>query len=225
VRNGFIKVYRGGGIDEMLRRPIALALLLQIALRARWRPGMGVNGLQPGQALIGDYATLGITERRYRTAKNWLKSAGLATFQATNKGTIATLLNSDIFDINTDGGDEQNDRQPTGKRRTSDEQKTTNEEGKKGKNNKERMKRPELSEVCSFCLEIGLPGSDGDYCFHKWQSNDWTNGGKPIRDWKATIRAWKAAGYLPSQKGIPSAAPAVQAYYPQASALFPEDKP
>jgi uncharacterized protein YdaU (DUF1376 family) len=51
-----------------------------------------------------------------------------------------------------------------------------------------------------FCVSLGLPKKDGTACFHKWFGNGWTNGGEPIRDWKATIRSWKAAGYMPSQK-------------------------
>jgi uncharacterized protein YdaU (DUF1376 family) len=58
-----------------------------------------------------------------------------------------------------------------------------------------------LDEAISFAVELGLPASDGEACFHKWEGNGWTNGGKKIKDWKATIRSWNAAGYLPSQKG------------------------
>jgi len=58
-----------------------------------------------------------------------------------------------------------------------------------------------LDEAIAFAVELGLPASDGEACFHKWEGNGWTNGGKKIKDWKATIRSWNAAGYLPSQKG------------------------
>lgn len=60
--------------------------------------------------------------------------------------------------------------------------------------------RGTLEEVKAFAVEIGQPESDGEACFHKWDGNGWTNGGAKIKDWKATIRAWKASGYLPSQK-------------------------
>ncbi len=55
-------------------------------------------------------------------------------------------------------------------------------------------------EIEEFCTSIELPKSDGTACYHKWQGNGWTNNGKPIRDWRATIRAWKDYRYLPSQK-------------------------
>lgn len=51
-----------------------------------------------------------------------------------------------------------------------------------------------------YCVELGLPRSDGAAIFNKWIGNGWVNGGEPIRDWRATIRSWKLHGYLPSQK-------------------------
>ena len=59
---------------------------------------------------------------------------------------------------------------------------------------------PSQEEVEDFCTKIELPVRDGEWFWNKCQGNGWTNNGKPIRDWKATIRAWKAAGYMASQK-------------------------
>lgn len=55
-------------------------------------------------------------------------------------------------------------------------------------------------EIKDFCISIGLPPSDGEASFHKWEGNGWRNGANLVRDWKATIRSWKASGYMPSQK-------------------------
>lgn len=66
--------------------------------------------------------------------------------------------------------------------------------------------RGTLEEITTFVLELELPESDGLACFHKWEGNGWKNGGNPIKCWKSTIHAWKASGYLPSQKvsrGLP----------------------
>lgn len=57
-----------------------------------------------------------------------------------------------------------------------------------------------LDEAKAFAKELGMPESDGEACFHKWEGNGWKNGQNPVKDWKATIRSWKASGYLPSQK-------------------------
>lgn len=65
---------------------------------------------------------------------------------------------------------------------------------------KQPKDRASREEVEGFCVSLGLPQSDGEACFFKWEGNGWLNGGKPIKDWRSTIRSWKASGYLPSQK-------------------------
>lgn len=63
-----------------------------------------------------------------------------------------------------------------------------------------KAKASSKREVIEFAVGIGLPASEGEWFFEKCEGNGWTNDGKPIRDWKATVRSWKAAGYMPSQK-------------------------
>ena len=53
-------------------------------------------------------------------------------------------------------------------------------------------------EVVEYCKSIGVP--DGAYFWDKWTGGGFQNAGKAMKDWKATIRSWKSAGYLPSQK-------------------------
>jgi hypothetical protein len=57
-----------------------------------------------------------------------------------------------------------------------------------------------LRKVREFCKSEGITSGDADFLFWKWHANDWTNSGEQIRDWKATVRSWQRAGYLPSQK-------------------------
>ena len=66
---------------------------------------------------------------------------------------------------------------------------------------KSKAKAGSIEEVIAFCESLSLPASDGIYLWNHWEGNGWTNNGKKIKDWKATVRSWKDAGYLPSQKG------------------------
>ena len=139
---GYIKLLRGrAGWDLLEASPDAYLLLTQIALRAR-RTTSPVNrhNLAIGEALIGDYKTIGLTEARYKTAKKSLDKWDLATFKGTNKGTIAKLVDSTIFDINAERSDEQNDEQidepETTDRRAAHERATSNKNGNKEKNGK-----------------------------------------------------------------------------------------
>jgi hypothetical protein len=84
-----------------------------------------------------------------------------------------------------------------------------------------KKEKPSIDQVRLFCAEIGLPESDGDATFWKWEGNGWTNGDKTIKNWKATIRSWKAAGHMASQKNSPK----TYAKQPQPySARHPNDK-
>lgn len=61
-------------------------------------------------------------------------------------------------------------------------------------------KHPTLDEIKLVTAKAGLPDSDAVYFFEHWQSNGWTNSGKPMKSWPHVIGSWKAAGHCPSQK-------------------------
>jgi len=62
------------------------------------------------------------------------------------------------------------------------------------------FQKPSLEEVVAFCESLKLPKSDGEAFYWGKEGNGWKNGSNPVKDWKATIRQWKSAGYHPSQK-------------------------
>lgn len=57
-----------------------------------------------------------------------------------------------------------------------------------------------LERVREFGRGKGVALSDAEWFFWKCVGNGWTNAGKPIQDWKATLLCWFRAGWLPSQK-------------------------
>ena len=131
---GFIKLNRGPDLDDLLRDPFAYALLTQVAARARRLKGHGVDGLGIGEALIGDYKTIGMTRAIYRTCLKRLEKARFLTIKTTNKGTIARLTDTRIFDINANEDNQQSSHQATIKQPSNNHQITTNKKEKKDKN-------------------------------------------------------------------------------------------
>ncbi len=86
--------------DELIRvRPSAFVLLAVIVQRAKKLPTDYDSGTEVGEAFIGDYSTYGASEQNYRTDKSYLKKFGLVTFRTTNRGTIAKVEDTSIFDI------------------------------------------------------------------------------------------------------------------------------
>lgn len=196
----FIALHCGEVTETLLEHcPNAYLLLTQIAMRAKWKD-CPITGMNAGEALIGDWKKAGLTSpKSYEVAKKKLEKWGLATFKGGNRGTVAALTNTSIFSLSTDFRGNQGE--PRGKLAGTKGGLTT-----QSTQSTQKLERPTLDDVKAFSVEIGLPESDGESRFYSWEANEWTNKGKPVKDWKATIRAWKAAGYMPSQKN-PQQAP------------------
>jgi hypothetical protein len=118
-------------LELMARSKDAFCLSWLIAYRARWSDRFNRHDLALGEALIGDFGACGMTERRYRTAKDNLSKWGFATFRATTRGTVARLTNTSLFDALTFQSDGQDDERPTDDRRATDGRPTTNEQENK----------------------------------------------------------------------------------------------
>ena len=115
-------------------------LLSVIAMRARRTPD-AVYKLAVGEALIGDWASYGMTRQNYRTALANLKEWGLVTIRTTRKGTIAKLSNTEVYDINAVEANHQSNQEPTISQPSANHQLTTNKNDKKVKNEKNVKKK------------------------------------------------------------------------------------
>lgn len=137
---GFIKLMRSPEAMEIVKDGPTCQLLMLIALRAQREAGFvyvkGVKTwLEAGESFIGDYKTLNMNEGTYRGAKSKLAANGLVTFKGTNKGTVARLINSSVYNINCIDGNGQDNGHLTDVERTINGQLTTNKNLKKEKNN------------------------------------------------------------------------------------------
>lgn len=126
----FIKAMRSEQASFLDNHPSANHLINVIARRAR-RTKCELNMLEVGECFVS-FKSVGLSEQQYRTAKKQLRKWNLAEFKkgrkVTDKGTVALLMNSLVYDINI------ND--PTEEQRKSNGRVTTNKECKKEKNEK-----------------------------------------------------------------------------------------
>jgi hypothetical protein len=148
----FLKLMKNRKTNELLTNaPKAFLLLTQIALRAKRTDDFNAHGLTVGQALIGDYKSIGLTEKGYRYAKGLLEKWGFAAFKGTNKGTIVTLINSEVYDINQE-------RKGRTKGRTRGEPGATNKKEKKEKNtHREVCPYKSIVDIFNSMLSPTLP--------------------------------------------------------------------
>lgn len=130
----FVKAIRAPeGFDLIKKSRNAFILLYVIAQRAR-RTKDEVNGLDIGEAMIGDYKEYGLTRMNYRSAIALLVRHHYVTIKATNKGTIAKIIDKSIYDINIDEDNQQKNHEVTIDQPSSNHQVTTNKNVKKNKN-------------------------------------------------------------------------------------------
>lgn len=123
--------------------PNAFLLLTIIARRARRTQGH-IDGLQIGDALIGDHKSAGLTRQQYRTALQKLIEFGLveiiyngkkflkrekSTIKTTIKGMLVNLKDSSVYDINHETINHHINQRATNEQPTSNhEQERTNKE-------------------------------------------------------------------------------------------------
>lgn len=138
MNNSWFKSIRSPDALELVKvSPQAFSLAYVIAYRARYTEGFNADGLEPGEAMLGDHKNYGMSARQYRTAKQQLAKWRFATFKTTNKGTLGKLADTRLFDPLNIASDKLGDRQPTSSRQASDKQPTTNKKDKKVKNEEE----------------------------------------------------------------------------------------
>lgn len=63
------------------------------------------------------------------------------------------------------------------------------------------INKPTLEEIEQYIATIpSIPKSEALAIYGKWQANDHTVNGKPIKNWQATIKNWNDRGFLDYQK-------------------------
>ena len=128
----FVKAIRSEQAAFLDKYPNANHLLNVIARRSR-RTKCNLNMLEIGECFVS-FRSVGLTEQQYRTAKKQLQKWNLVEFKkgrrVTDKGTVAFLIDSSVYDINVDEGNGR----VTEEQRKSNGRVTTNKECKKEKN-------------------------------------------------------------------------------------------
>ena len=68
-------------------------------MRAKWKD-CPISGLRQGESWLGDWKAAGLKSKKtYEVAISRLATAGLVEFKRGNRGTIATITSSTVFDI------------------------------------------------------------------------------------------------------------------------------
>lgn len=151
---GFVKAMRSDEAAFLDTNPLANHVLNVIARRARRSPCL-LTGLQIGECFVG-HKGLGLSEQQYRTVKKNLQKWGFVEFKKagrlTDRGTVAKLLNSDVYAINEidPNGRPTEDQRKTNGSLTEDQRQTKNVRSEEGKNGKKQDSTPYQAIVDSY---------------------------------------------------------------------------
>ncbi len=124
MNRGYVKLYRKSLDAGWIRNHKLWALWTYCLLKATHREFDAIIGLQsvhlmPGQFIFGRKkasSETGLTEREIRTLLAFLIKSKNLTSKTTNKFSLITIVNWDIYQSNDIENDQQNDQQVTSRR-------------------------------------------------------------------------------------------------------------
>lgn len=143
MSDNFIKAIRSEKLDWLQEKyPYAVLLLFYIARHARRYNGH-IDGLIIGDSIIGDHKKMGMSRQNYRTAleklielkivkiiwngKSFLEREK-STIKVTIKSMLVNLIDSTIFDINPNEGNQHANQQLTNSQPTANHKQETKKE-------------------------------------------------------------------------------------------------
>lgn len=200
----FIKFIQSEETLSLLKNyPHAFLLLSLVASRARRTPDP-LRQTNLNEALIGDYKSCGLTRQQYRSAlkvledlkyleivkkiKNGKNSTIKITIGPTIRGTIVRLINSDIWDINSDGCNHQSNHQSN--HLATIWQPSGNHEQERirmNKNDKKEPTLPFLSEIAQHLSTLELCLGSVGFSIERMKS-DWLEGKIKSRSLEALLK-------------------------------------
>lgn len=148
--------------------------------------------LMPGDFVFGLHAASKetfLSVQEIRTSIDFLKKDGNLTIKTTNKFSIISIVNWDIYQ----GEDFENNKQ-SNKPLTNKQQTTNNkQECKELKNEKNIFIIPTVEQVRAYCQERKNQVNP-DAFIDFYTSNGWLVGKNKMKDWKAAVRTWEKRG-------------------------------
>jgi len=203
MQRGYVKLHRKT-IDSGLMQSHKTFTLFSYLLMMATHKDMGYDGidLKRGQYVSGrnDLAIkLKLTQQEVRTALKKLEKMEIITIKSTNKYSVYTIVNYDIYQSSEDIDNQQNNKQATNKQPASNQQATTKQEHKHISTKEHKSNRGSRLPTTWTCSQEYI-----DYC--KKERPDlnpdviamdfkdyWISvaGSKGVKlDWFATWRSW-----------------------------------
>ena len=204
MHRGYIKLWRKGLDTPFLKNPVLWTFWTWCLMKASHQKHTVMVGLQeitlnPGDFVFGRNQAsteTGISQQKIRTCLKYLEKAQNLTIKPTNKFSIISITNWDIYQSDNGLNNQQPNQQTTNKQPTNNQQITTNKNVKNVKNDKEQITRklkrrlPDdfvlNDSLKTYATENGIDPKKVDELFKRFQDYHIGHGTKML-DWN---RAW-----------------------------------
>lgn len=192
MNRGYIKVWRKTIDSGWLQNHKLCAFWLWCLLKASHKEYDLIVGCQKVHLMPGDFVfglnkaseELAMSIRSIRTILAFLKTSQNLTIKTTNKFSVISVVNWDLYQQTETTNDNQNDKPPTSYRQATD-----NKQTHKHKNTKEFI-IPSIEDVQLYCHERNNTISPEVFIAH-YKSNGWMVGKNKMKDWKSAIITWE----------------------------------
>ena len=196
MNRGYVKLWRKSIEGGWLSNHKLWAFWCWCLVKASYKEYNLVVGCQQVHLMPGDFVfglnkasdELEMSVRSIRTILEFLKKSQNLTIKTTNKFSVISIVNWDIYQQTEIITDTQTDKQPTSHRQTTDNK----QECKELKNKRNNIFIvPSVEEIKTYCQERKNK-IDPQYFIDYQTARDWKlKGGSKIKDWKAVIRTWE----------------------------------
>lgn len=186
----FIKLYRKFTEWEWYSDISTSRLFLHLILTVNWTDKKWQGICIERGSRVASYQVLatetGLSVKQVRTAIKKLQSTGEVAIKSTNKYSVFTVKNYDLY--------QAKGKQEAGERQAEDKQRATTKESKEGKkeknNNIKRFTPPTYEQVSTYCKERNNT-VDAERFYDFYESKGWMVGKNKMKDWKAAVRNWE----------------------------------
>lgn len=186
----FIKLYRKFTEWEWYSDISVSRLFLHLILTVNWTDKKWQGICIERGSRVASYQVLatetGLSVKQVRTAIKKLESTGEVAIKSTNKYSVFTVKNYDLYQAK--GKQEADNGQAEDKQRATTKE---SKEVKKEKNNNiKRFTPPTYEQVSTYCKERNNT-VDAERFLDFYESKGWMVGKNKMKDWKAAVRNWE----------------------------------
>ncbi|KMZ52361.1 hypothetical protein [Dorea sp. D27] len=197
MNGNYIKISRSLLDWEWYQDINTCRLFVHMLLRANWKDGKFKGTTVPRGSLVSSIGKLseetGLTVDEVRTAIKHLQGTGELTKQSTNKFTVYTVANYDMYQDISQATPNQtpSNAQAIPKLFPTIEEGKNSKKGRKEINNTVRFTPPDVETVRAYCIERNNhvdPQAFVDF----YEAKGWMVGKNKMKNWKAAVRTWES---------------------------------